>query len=106
MRNTISVSVIISAMIFSAGNISATGNESKKAKNNCDTSTKELLKFSVNDFIGTEDSNSQEIISIESPKTATPQKSAVKPESSEEETRTKVARYSFKQIFQNKRSKP
>jgi hypothetical protein len=87
MRNTIFTSVIISAMILSAGNVSATGNESRKTRKDCGKRDKELLKFSVNDFVGTEDSGADEIISFESPKPETPEKDAAKPELSGEEKR-------------------
>ena len=73
MKNTIlSFSIIISMILFQS-HVFAIGNESKK-KVNRQKSDKELLKFSVNDFVGTEDCGEEENISFEVPKSGANEK--------------------------------
>jgi len=59
MKNTMFTSFIISVMIFLAINVFASGSESKKAAKDSEKSTKEILKFSVNDFVGRDASGSE-----------------------------------------------
>ncbi len=83
MKNTSITIVIISSMILFGANVFAFGNESKKACKQA-AATKELLKFSVNDFVGTEDSGTDEAQLLESAKTETQEKIVEKDEPSNE----------------------
>ena len=55
MKNTIITSAIIVLMIISVTNVFAREEFSKKEKSDKIKSRAELLKFSVNDFVGLED---------------------------------------------------
>lgn len=74
MKNIMFAAIIISVTALSANSAFSTGNESKKGKKACAKSTKEILKFSVSDFTGTEDAEEQVKIAPELPKKIVPAK--------------------------------
>ncbi|HXH18386.1 MAG TPA: hypothetical protein VNJ07_04810 [Chitinophagales bacterium] len=56
MKHTTVTSLIVSGMVLFAVNVFATGSESKKAAKDSEKLTRELLKFSVDDFVEREES--------------------------------------------------
>lgn len=82
MKTLAITTVLIASMILSSANVSAADNECKKAARHCNKPKEELLKFSVNDFVGKEDSLTENIGLKEFQATEKPQKSLAEKASS------------------------